>query len=326
MRIERSEIEETGEYDLEGLFIRLGHAIDSVGAKRVVLDTLEALFSGLPDHAVLRAELRRLFRWLKERGMTAVITAERGTETLTRYGLEEYVADCVIVLDHRVDGPGLDAAPARRQVPRLAARHERVSVPDRRHRASWCCRSLRSGSTTTLRSSASRPASPSSTRCSTARVSIRDSSVLVSGSPGTGKSSIAARIAEAACAARRARPALLLRGVGRPARAQHALDRHRPGALDEEGAAADPRLAADAARARAASRSHVRRGARLRARVVVVDPISNLTMQADDVGPQADADAADRLPQAEPRHGDLHQPGQRRRRGARRDRSSASRR
>src|SRR4051812_44197755 len=94
--IERSEIEETGQYDLDGLFIRLAHAIDSIGAKRVVLDTIEALFAGLPNHAILRAELRRLFRWLKERGMTTVITGERGNHTLTRYGLEEYVADCVI--------------------------------------------------------------------------------------------------------------------------------------------------------------------------------------------------------------------------------------
>ena len=103
VHIERSEIQETGEYDLEGLFIRLGHAIDSVGAKRVVLDTLEALFAGLPNEAILRAELRRLFRWLKDRGMTAVITGERGEKSLTRYGLEEYVADCVILLDHRID-------------------------------------------------------------------------------------------------------------------------------------------------------------------------------------------------------------------------------
>jgi len=103
VHIERSEIEETGEYDLEGLFIRLGHAIDSIKAKRVVLDTLEALFSGLPNHAILRAELRRLFRWLKNRGMTAIITGESGEKTITRYGLEEYVADCVIALDHRVN-------------------------------------------------------------------------------------------------------------------------------------------------------------------------------------------------------------------------------
>ncbi len=100
--IERSEITETGEYDLEGLFVRLNHAIDSIGAKRVVLDTLEALFAGLPNEAILRAELRRLFRWLKDKGVTAVITAERGREQLTRHGLEEYVSDCVILLDHRV--------------------------------------------------------------------------------------------------------------------------------------------------------------------------------------------------------------------------------
>jgi len=100
--IERSEIQETGEYDLEGLFVRLNHAIDSIGAKRVVLDTLEALFAGLPNEAILRAELRRLFRWLKAKGVTAVITAERGREQLTRHGLEEYVSDCVILLDHRV--------------------------------------------------------------------------------------------------------------------------------------------------------------------------------------------------------------------------------
>jgi circadian clock protein KaiC len=113
VQIERSEIEETGAYDLEGLFVRLNLAIDSVGAKRVVLDTLEALFAGLPGEAVLRAELRRLFRWLKDKGVTAVITAERGREQLTRHGLEEYVSDCVIVLDHRVNE-------------RLATRHLRV--------------------------------------------------------------------------------------------------------------------------------------------------------------------------------------------------------
>ena len=100
--IERSEIQETGEYDLEALFIRLGYAIDSVGAKRVVLDTIESLFAGLPNQLILRAELRRLFRWLKVKGVTAIITGERGDETLTRQGLEEYVSDCVIMLDHRV--------------------------------------------------------------------------------------------------------------------------------------------------------------------------------------------------------------------------------
>jgi circadian clock protein KaiC len=102
VRVERSEIAETGDYDLEGLFIRLGHAIDSIGAKRVVLDTIEVLFSALSNQGILRAELHRLFRWLKEKGVSAVITAERGEGTMTRFGLEEYVADCVILLDHRV--------------------------------------------------------------------------------------------------------------------------------------------------------------------------------------------------------------------------------
>lgn len=102
VHVDRSEIEETGEYDLEGLFIRLGYAIDSIGAKRVVLDTIENLFAGLQNQAILRAELRRLFGWLKDKGVTAVITGERGEGSLTRQGLEEYVSDCVILLDHRV--------------------------------------------------------------------------------------------------------------------------------------------------------------------------------------------------------------------------------
>jgi circadian clock protein KaiC len=100
--IERSEIEETGEYDLEGLFIRLAHAIDSIKAKRIVLDTIESLFSGLSNEGILRAELRRLVHWLKDRGITAIVTGESGEKSITRYGLEEYVADCVILLDFRV--------------------------------------------------------------------------------------------------------------------------------------------------------------------------------------------------------------------------------
>mgnify|MGYP001605213015 CR=1 FL=1 len=113
VHIERSEVQESGEYDLEGLFVRLNHAIDSIGAKRVVLDTLEVLFASLPNEAVLRAELRRLFRWLKDKGVTAVITAERGRGQLTRHGLEEYVSDCVILLDHRINN-------------QIATRHLRV--------------------------------------------------------------------------------------------------------------------------------------------------------------------------------------------------------
>jgi circadian clock protein KaiC len=102
IRVERGEIEAAGEYDLEGLFVRLGFAVDSIGARRLVLDTIESLFSGLPDPAVLRAELRRLFAWIKDRGLTAIVTAERGEGLLTRHGLEEYVSDCVVLLDNRV--------------------------------------------------------------------------------------------------------------------------------------------------------------------------------------------------------------------------------
>lgn len=102
VRIERSEIEETGEYDLEAIFIRLNHAIDTIGAKRIVLDTVESLFGGMSDMAVLRSEIRRLFQWLKEKGVTAIITGEKGEKSLTRQGLEEYVSDCVILLDFRV--------------------------------------------------------------------------------------------------------------------------------------------------------------------------------------------------------------------------------
>jgi circadian clock protein KaiC len=101
VHIERSEIVETGEYDLEGLFIRLENAVKSVGAKRVVLDTIEALFAGLPSQGILQSELKRLFRWLKEHGLTAIVTGERGEGQLTRHGLEEYLADCVILLDLR---------------------------------------------------------------------------------------------------------------------------------------------------------------------------------------------------------------------------------
>jgi circadian clock protein KaiC len=104
VRVERSEIEENGEYDLEGIFIRLDHAIKTIGAKRVVLDTIETLFAGLNNQAILRSELRRLFGWLKDRGMTTIITGERGEGALTRQGLEEYVSDCVILLDHRIFG------------------------------------------------------------------------------------------------------------------------------------------------------------------------------------------------------------------------------
>ena len=199
VRVERAEIEETGQYDLEGLFIRLAHAVDSVGAKRVALDTLEALFSGLSDHAVLRAELRRLFRWLKDRGLTAVITAERGAETLTRYGLEEYVADCVILLDHRV----VDQVSTRRLrvVKYRGSPHGTNEYP-----FLIGAKGILVLPITSLRLDHVAPLERVPTgideldKMLGGKGFFRVSAILVSGAPGTGKSSIASRIAEAACA------------------------------------------------------------------------------------------------------------------------------
>ncbi|HWA14842.1 MAG TPA: circadian clock protein KaiC, partial [Gemmatimonadales bacterium] len=206
VRVERSEIEETGEYDLEGLFIRLGHAIDSIGAKRVVLDTLEALFAGLPNHAILRAELRRLFRWLKERGVTAIITGERGEASLTRYGLEEYVADCVILLDHRIH----EQVSTRRLrvVKYRGTAHGTNEYPFLIGRDGFSVlpiTSLRLDHAAT-REVVSLGIPELDAMLSTHGI-YRGSSTLVSGSPGTGKSSIAAAFVEATC--RRGERALL---------------------------------------------------------------------------------------------------------------------
>jgi len=198
VHLERSEIEETGEYDLEGLFVRLGYAIDSIGAKRVVLDTLEAIFSSFSNTFILRAELRRLFRWLKDRGVTAIVTAERGGETLTRHGLEEYVSDCVILLDHRV----VDQISTRRlrivkyrgsvhgtnEYPFLID-NEGISV-------------LPITSITLNHDVSSRRISSGVARLDTmlgGKGYYRGTSVLVSGTAGTGKSSLCAHFADAAC-------------------------------------------------------------------------------------------------------------------------------
>lgn len=196
--IERSEIEETGEYDLEGLFIRLAHAIDSVGARRVVLDTVEALFSGLPNASILRAELRRLFRWLKDRGVTAIITGERGENTLTRFGIEEYVSDCVIVLDHRV----ADQLSTRRLriLKYRGSAHGTNEYPfliDERGFSVLPITSIGLDQTASLeRISTGIP------RLDTmlgGKGYYRGSTVLVTGMAGSGKTSIAAHFADAAC-------------------------------------------------------------------------------------------------------------------------------
>ena len=197
--IERSEIEETGEYDLEGLFLRLGHAIDSIGAKRIVLDTLEALFSALPNEAIIRAELRRLFRWLKEKGVTALITCERGEGKLTRYGLEEYVADCVILLDNRVENQ--ISTRRMRIVKYRGTSHGTNEYPFLIDEKGFSVVPI-----TSL--GLSHPAPTEYISSGIARLDTmlegkgfyRGSSILVSGTAGTGKSTIGAHFVESACA------------------------------------------------------------------------------------------------------------------------------
>jgi circadian clock protein KaiC len=198
VHIEPSEIHESGEYDLEGLFVRLNHAIDSIGAKRVVLDTLEALFSGLRNEAILRSELRRLFRWLKDKGVTAVITAERGKEQLTRNGLEEYVSDCVILLDHRVN----DQIATRnlRVVKYRGALHGTNEFPFLIGNAGISVLPITSLSLN-YKLSSGRIATgiPRLDAMLGGKGFFRGSSILLTGTPGTGKTIVAANFAHAAC-------------------------------------------------------------------------------------------------------------------------------
>jgi circadian clock protein KaiC len=195
--VERSEIEETGEYDLEGLFIRLGLAIDGIGAKRVVLDTLETLFSGLSNAAIVRAELRRLFRWLKEKGVTAIITAERGGSSLTRHGLEEYVSDCVLLLDHRV---AENTSTRRLRVVKYRGSvHGTNEYPFLIDEAGITVLPVTSLG---LNHDVSNERISSGVERLDAMLSggyYRGSSVLISGTAGTGKSTLAASFARAAC-------------------------------------------------------------------------------------------------------------------------------
>ena len=198
VRIERSEIEETGEYDLEGLFIRLAHAIDSIGAKRVVLDTIEAIFSGLPNDNILRAELRRLFRWLKDKGVTAIITAERGDGSLTRHGLEEYVSDCVILLDHRVKEQ--TSTRRLRVVKYRGSTHGTNEYPfliDENGISVLPITSL--GLDHTVAAERISSGIPSLDEMLGGKGYYRGSSILVSGTAGTGKTSLAAHFVQAAC-------------------------------------------------------------------------------------------------------------------------------
>jgi circadian clock protein KaiC len=198
VHIDRSEIEETGEYDLEGLFIRLGHAIDSIGAKRVVLDTIENLFGNLTEQDTLRAELRRLFRWLKDKGVTAIVTAERGEGSLTRHGLEEYVSDCVILLDHRVSNQ--ISTRLLRIIKYRGSTHGTNEYPfliDEEGISVLPVTSLLlDGDVTTQRISSGIPGLDAMLE---GKGFYRGSSILVSGTAGTGKTSIAAHFANETC-------------------------------------------------------------------------------------------------------------------------------
>lgn len=198
VHVERSEIEETGEYDLEGLFIRLNYAIDSIGAKRVVLDTIESLFAGLPNQLILRAELRRLFRWLKNKGVTSIITGERGEGTLTRQGLEEYVSDCVIMLDHRVTEQ--TSTRRLRVVKYRGSMHGTNEYPFLIDEDGF---SVLPVTSLGLEHIVSNERISSGITALDAMLEgkgyYRGSTVLVSGTAGVGKTSIAAHFAEAAC-------------------------------------------------------------------------------------------------------------------------------
>jgi circadian clock protein KaiC len=198
VRVERSEIEVTGEYDLEGLFVRLSHAIDSIGAKRVVLDTVESLFGGFENEGILRSELKRLFGWLKEKGVTSVITGERGEKTITRNGLEEYVADCVILLDHRVTAQVSTrrlrvvkyrgTSHGSNEYPFLISERGIFLVPVTSMGLDYKVSTER--------------VSSGNTRLDTmfgGKGYYRGSSIFVTGTPGAGKTSIASAFAEAAC-------------------------------------------------------------------------------------------------------------------------------
>ncbi len=198
IKIDRSEIEETGEYDLEGLFIRLEHAIASVGAKRVVLDTIETLFSGIPNPAVVRAELKRLFQWLKNKGMTTIITGEQGEKTFTRHGLEEYVSDCVIFLDHRIS----EQVSTRRirVVKYRGSTHDTNEFPfliDEKGITVMPITSL--GLRHTVTNKRVSTGIPRLDAMLGGKGYYRGSSVLISGSAGTGKTSLVAHFADAAC-------------------------------------------------------------------------------------------------------------------------------
>jgi circadian clock protein KaiC len=196
--LERSEIEETGAYDLDGLFVRIADAAERVGAKRILLDTIETLFAGLSNEAIIRAEIRRLFHWLKDKGLTAVVTGERGDGTLTRYGLEEYISDCVILLDHRVT----DQIAIRRlrvvkyrgsahrpdEFPFLIGEDGIWVMPLSSTKLDYPSQNVRVSS-----------GIPALDEMLGGKGYFRGSSILITGDAGTGKSSMAATMVDSAC-------------------------------------------------------------------------------------------------------------------------------
>lgn len=198
VHISRAEIEETGEYDLDGLFVRLDYAIKSIKAKRVVLDTIENLFSGLNNEAILRSELRRLFTWLKDKGVTAIITGERGEGKLTRHGLEEYVSDCVILLDHRVAN---QISTRRLRIVKyrgsLHGTNEYPFLIDEQGIAVLPVTSLKLDKEVTSDRISS--GIPSVDEMLGGKGFFRGSSILISGTAGTGKTSLAANFADGVC-------------------------------------------------------------------------------------------------------------------------------
>ena len=248
VKIDRQEMHETGEYDLEALFIRLGHAVKRVGARRVVLDSIDTLFAGIPNEAIVRSELRRLFDWLKDRQLTTVITAERGKESLTRHGVEEYVSDCVILLDHRI----IDDLSTRRlrvvkyrgtshgtnEYPFLIDEHGITVVP-----------------VTSLGLDHAATEETVSSGLSELDAMLggkgyfKGSSILLSGGPGTGKTTIAAHFADSCC--RRGGRCLYFSYEESPssAGAQHAVGRHQSAAMDRPRPFAMPGFTSQSRRA-----------------------------------------------------------------------------
>jgi circadian clock protein KaiC len=277
VHVERSEIEETGEYDLEGLFVRVDHAVRSVGATRVVLDTIESLFGGLQNEAILRAELRRLLRWLGERNLTVVLTGERGETTLTRHGLEEYVTDAVIQLDHRVHE---QLSTRRLRVVKYRGSHHGTNEYPFLIDADGI--SVLPVTSLTLRHDAS------SDRVSTGLERLdemlggqgyyRGSTILVTGTAGTGKTTLAAHFADAAC--RRGERCLHFLFEESPLQV---IRNMRAAGLDLEPLVGEGKLQFHAERpSRHGLETHLlrmhRAVERLRPDVVVMDPITNLLM------------------------------------------------